>query len=467
MRVTRRSILSGIGMGTATLLAKPLLRDAFGQVNPKFRLLVLCMPNVSIKARWNPTGGRNVTAGSGDASQFTWGFCNEPLEMVRPYVTLVDGLDHKAVGGDPHGSGFIRYTTGGTIVAGEGARDPGAGRLPGDGNIAVMPSVDQLFIAKSPIIGEKGLPIPGGLQLAIDTRGRTDGIHFITMSYIPDGTTGKMKPLPPENTPYKTYARIMGLMAPGSSPTPGTSSPEQQANLLKELGKKRSVLDFVRNDLTKLQGRLGVDQKRKLESHLDGLREFENSLTQQPTTGGPRPMIDAPASIEMVSPNSNANYTKLWDQYHDLAALAFQMDLTRTATILYGHGNNAWNGIHSTAHGGSADRLANWTKDYMTMIARFIKRMSTMPDFGGSTLLDNTVVTLSSDVSERHNHTNVPYLVMGGKNLGIKGGRVLRYPGSASNDVFSALARPFKAELTGGLFGDPKWAKGPLPELVG
>ena len=86
--------------------------------------------------------------------------------------------------------------------------------------------------------------------------------------------------------------------------------------------------------------------------------------------------MNAPATIEMVAPNNNANYVKLWDQYHDLAALAFQLDLTRTATILYGHGNNAWNGIHSTAHGGSADKLANGTRQYMDMIAKFVKRMS-------------------------------------------------------------------------------------------
>ena len=32
----------------------------------------------------------------------------------------------------------------------------------------------------------------------------------------------------------------------------------------------------------------------------------------------------------------------------------------------------------------------------MDMIAKFVKRMSTMPDFGGTNLIDNTVITLSS-----------------------------------------------------------------------
>ena len=74
------------------------------------------------------------------------------------------------------------------------------------------------------------------------------------------------------------------------------------------------------------------------------------------------------------------------------------------------------------------------------------------------------VMTYSSDVSERHNFINVPYLLFGGKNLGVKGGRVLRYPGYASNDVMSSLLKPFGVNMP--VFGDPAHAKGPLPELV-
>jgi hypothetical protein len=457
MRVTRRGMLEGLGLGTATLFARPLLRTAFaGAGTPARRLLVLCMPNCSIVDRWAPTGGRNVVAGTGDATQFQWGFCNEPLELVRPYVTLVDGLDHKKVGGDPHGSGFIRFTTGGTIRAGESARDPGAGKLPGDGNMPVLPSIDQVLIQKSPIIGDKGLAIQSGLQLAVDTRGRTDGIHFITLSYSTDATP---KAMPPENTPYKTYARIVQLAAPGAS------SPEQQQNVLRELAKKRSVLDFLKSDLGRLQGRLGSQQRVKLEDHLTALREYEQSLVRQGNAPA-GPTVKLEPALEMIAPNSNPNYPRLWDQYHDLATLVFQLDLTRTITVLYGHANNAWNGLHSTAHGGSADKLAQGTRQYMDMFARYVKRLAAVPDLDGTPLIDNTVVTLSSDVSERHKHENVPYLVVGGKALGIKGGRLLRYPGLASNDVFSSLLAPFGVTTPDGKFGDPMHARGPLPELV-
>lgn len=463
MRVTRRSILRGLGLGTATLFAKPLLRDAFGAGTAPKRFLLLCMPNCSIKNKWAPTGGRNPMAGSGDATMFQWGYCNQPLDPVKQYITLIHGVDHQAIGGDPHGSGFIRYSTGGTIRLGEKVGDPGAGKLPGDGNLPVLPSIDQLLIAKSPIIGDKSLALSKGLQLAIDTRGRTDGIHFITLSYSVPAAGGKPDPMPPENTPYKTYARVVEVAAPGSSPM------EQQTNVVRELEKKRSVLDFVKNDLGRLQGRIGAAQKRKLESHLSGLREYEMSLMRQ-GTAGPRPAVMVPPTIEMVAPNTNANYGKLWDQYHDLVKLCFQLDLVRTATILYGHGNQAYSlgagGLHNLAHSNQAGPLAEGTKWFMGKIAGFTQSMAAVTDFDGSPLIDNTAITLSSDVSEYHNHVNVPYLLIGGKNLGVKGGRVMNYPGASSNDVISSLLKPLGVTDTD-KFGDPMRAQGPLPELVG
>jgi hypothetical protein len=183
-------------------------------------------------------------------------------------------------------------------------------------------------------------------------------------------------------------------------------------------------------------------------------------------TAGPGPSVKLPPTIEMVAPNSNANYRKICDQYHDLTKLCFQLDLVRTATLLYGHGNQAYNSLHSIAHGGSADTLATNTRWFMDMLAGYIQSLADTPDFDGTPLLDNMVLTLSSDVSERHNFVNVPYFVAGGKNLGIQGGRLLRYPGYASNDVMSSLLKPFKVDLPGSKFGDPAHARGPLPELV-
>ena len=461
MRVTRRSIVRGLGLGTATLFARPLVKDAFAQAGALQlkRLLVLCMPNCSVKSDWQPQGGggRNALAGSGTAEDFTFNYCNEPLESVRQYVTLIHGVDHKRMGGDPHGGGFLRYTTGGHIQQGESTRDPGAGRLPGDGNMPKLPSIDQLLIKNSPIIGDPNLPIKTGLQLAINTRGRTDGVHFITMSYTVPEAGGKPAALRPENTPYRTYSRLMSLTAPTSS------SPEAQELITAQLTREKSVLDFIRGDLERLQNRLGAKQRMKLETHLGGLREYEQSLTSR-ANAGPRPTVDAPKTIDMVE--ANGDFVKIHDQYHDMVALAFQLDLVRTATILYGHGNQAWNGIHGRAHGGGWRGNRSHTRTHMDLFAKYIGRVAKMQDFDGGLLIDNMVMTLSSDVGEQHNHNNVPYLVAGGKNLGIKGGRALTYMGRASNDVFSSLAPKLGWTPPEGKFGDPHHAQGPLPEFV-
>jgi hypothetical protein len=457
MRVSRRWMLGGIGLGTASLFARPLVREAFAQGTMPRRFVILCMPNCSIKARWAPTGGRNVPGNSGDATQFTWGFCNQPLEAVRQHTVLVDGVDHKAVGGDPHSSGFIRYSTGGSIKAGASARDPGAGSLANDGNHGVLPSADQLFLDKSPILGDKSLPI-ASLQLGSVSvpKGRKE-IWFKTLSYgMPVGAELPAY-MPPEVDPFKTYMRIASQAVPMGNPV------DRQAAIQAQLTKDKSVLDFVKADLGRLQMRLPTQQRVKLEDHLTGLREYEQSLMRA-GTAGTGPAIKLPDAPAMLDSTNMANYMALCNQYHDLVKLCFQMDITRTVTILYGQGNQSYRSLHSTAHGGSADTLANGTRDFMTMYAGWVKSMADVKEADGSSLIENVVMTVSSDVSERHNHANVPYVVFGGGKMGIKGGRLLRYPGGASNDVMAALAKPFGVNLPGGKFGDQ--GEGPLPELV-
>ena len=51
--------------------------------------------------------------GQGDATQFTLGSSSAGLQPARGALTLVDGLDLKNVGGDPHGSGKGRRLRGG------------------------------------------------------------------------------------------------------------------------------------------------------------------------------------------------------------------------------------------------------------------------------------------------------------------------------------------------------------------
>src|SRR4051812_6276749 len=188
MRVTRRSMLSGLGAGAAALLARPLVRECFAAGVPPRRLLVIYMPNCSIRANWLPDGGRIPGKNQGDATQFTLKTGSEPLGPARPQMTMVTGLDLKNIQGCNHGSAIVRLMT-------------GAGIRP------VQSTIDQVLVKKAAVL--QGTQV-ASLQLGTDTRADpgSNGIQLRVMSY--DGAA----PLPPEIEPYKTYGRLFSSLMP-------------------------------------------------------------------------------------------------------------------------------------------------------------------------------------------------------------------------------------------------------------
>jgi hypothetical protein len=459
MRLHRRSFLSGISAGTAALFARPLLRECHAAGDNPKRLVILYMPNCNIRANWLPSGGRSPETGTGDAKTFTLKSGNDTLTPVRDQTVILTGIDLKSIGGDPHGSGIIRYVTGGTIRAGEKARDPGAGTL-GNGNLPLLPSIDQLLIQKSPAL--KATPIPA-LHFACDTRaddGRTD-IHMRVMSY---DTNPMPVPVPPDIEPVKTYNRLFGNLMTGGGPPPDMAATDR---LLKE---QKSVLDFISGDLARLERGLPSSQKDKLARHLDGLREIERSLSR-PAAAGP---VTLPGAPEDVKPNVSANHKKIVDDYFAMTKLAFQLDISRVVTVMFGSANSqvsigdflpggAKGGLHPMAHSYKAAQLTAATSWYCSMVAGWVKDLAATPDAGGSPMIDNTIIVMSSDVAQYHEHNNVPLAMFGGKNMGLVGGRCLNYNSRTHSDMWVGVAKAFGVEMA--TFGDPQYNSGVLPEL--
>ena len=63
------------------------------------------------------------------------------------------------------------------------------------------------------------------------------------------------------------------------------------------------------------------------------------------------------------------------------------------------------------------------------MLNYFLKKLDSIQD-GDATLLDRTAVLYGSGMSDGnvHNNLKVPVMVVGGKSLGIRGNRHVRYP---------------------------------------
>ena len=79
-------------------------------------------------------------------------------------------------------------------------------------------------------------------------------------------------------------------------------------------------------------------------------------------------------------------------------------------------------------------------------------------------LTDNTLVVFWSEVSQFHQHNNIPLAIFGGESLGLQHNRVLRYDERYTNDLWTSLSPLFGVDMPS--FGSEDLNAGPLPELV-
>jgi Protein of unknown function (DUF1552) len=139
----------------------------------------------------------------------------------------------------------------------------------------------------------------------------------------------------------------------------------------------------------------------------------------------------------------------------DLIALAFDADITRTITFMLnredgmgisdtfplklGLSKTHHNLSHATDKEGQLD-FAKYDLFLSQQIAHLLGKLSTYQDRIGN-LLDNTIVLYGSGASTTHNSHNLPTLIAGGTNLGLKHGIYWRGDGETrmSNMYLSIL----------------------------
>src|SRR5437764_2883064 len=142
---------------------------------------------------------------------------------------------------------------------------------------------------------------------------------------------------------------------------------------------------------------------------------------------------------------------------YDLMALAFQGDITRSATLMLGRDltgtsfpesgfNGGWHG--SSHHGDKPENIANYAKInryHVQNLAYFCDKLQNIPD-GDGTVLDHVLIYKGSNMgnSHRHAHEKVPVILVGGVDGTFKGNRHMVSPDNtqrASNLLLSMLTR--------------------------
>jgi len=228
-------------------------------------------------------------------------------------------------------------------------------------------------------------------------------------------------PLPSEAHPRIVFERLFGE---GGSPSDRRAA----------LKRRASLLDWVRDDISRLQKTLGADDRARVAQYLESIREVERRIQKaEGDTGEQLPDLDRPVGV----PASYAEHARLM---FDLQALAMQADVTRvitfqlareTSTRTYPEVGVADPHHPLTHHGNDPEKIARMAKInafHVSLFAYYVEKLKNTPD-GDGTLLDHSVVLYGSGMGNPnvHDHANLPIIVAGGAVGQKKGGRHISY----------------------------------------
>jgi hypothetical protein len=209
---------------------------------------------------------------------------------------------------------------------------------------------------------------------------------------------------------------------------------------------QKSILDFVLEDAKTLQTRLGVKDQQKLDEYFTGVREIEKRVELAGRTVEPPKGFTAPTGI----PQDYADHIKLM---LDMLALAFQSDQTRVASFMFANEGsnrsykqiNVPEGHHDLSHHGKDPgkqaKLQLINRFHMDQFAYFVEKLRSLPEAGGS-VLDNSMLLYGSGISDgdRHNHDDLPIILVGKGGGKINAGRHLLYPENTPlNNLFLSM----------------------------
>jgi len=229
-------------------------------------------------------------------------------------------------------------------------------------------------------------------------------------------------PLQAEAHPRIVFERLFGE---------GGSAEDRRA----ALRRRASLLDWVREDISRLQKKLGPDDRARVDQYLDSVREVERRIqkAEAATADDQLPDLDRPVGV----PADYADHARLM---FDLQVLALQGDVTRIITFQLARetSNRTYNEIgvsdphHPLTHHGNdpakVARMAKINAFHVSLFAYLLEKLKATPEGDGS-LLDHSLYLYGSGMGDPniHNHVNLPILVAGGGAGRHKGGRHIKY----------------------------------------
>ena len=385
-------------------------------VAPK-RLAFVYVPNGKNMDDWTPDSVGN---------DFNFKPILEPLSEFKQQVSIVSGLTaNKAnANGDGNGdharamSAFLTgaqpHKTGGiNIRAGISADQVVASRL---GHLTRLPSLELSCEPPS---------VPGSCDVGYAC------VYTSALSW-----RSATQPLPREVSPRTTFDRLFV-----------SSKSEHQSAVNR---RRKSILDFVREDSRDLRHKLSGNDQHKLDEYFNSIREIEQRMERADSFPSVQRLTSADPEHFHTPPESFVQHIELM---MDLTVLALQADITRVASLVIANelSNRPYpfigisDGHHDLSHHGNDPekkaKIRQINVFHTQQLARMLGRMSSIAE-GDRTLLDNTLLIYGSGNSDgnSHSHTDLPVLLAGAAGDAVKQGQHLRFDeGTPLNNLWMTV----------------------------
>jgi hypothetical protein len=385
-RPSRRRVLRGLLKGSAVAVSLPLfdylLNDAgtayaAGGGLPK-RFGLFFWGNGNVPAYWTPID---------EGANYTLSEQLMPLAPVQDLVTVVTGMAVKIQNHIPHASGSAGILSAAPLT---------------DDESFSQPSIDQVIANE---VGSDTLY--ASLQTAAYPQ---TGLSYAGVNSI----------YPPEADPLTLYERLFGSTF---------REPGEEGIVDPTLALRQSVLDAVMGDIDKLNQRLGVNDRARLDQHLTGVRELELRLVKAqedpPNLASCARPTQPPSDFPDIDgrPQLSARSRAMCD----MLAMAFACDQSRVFAHYFSHPvndilfPNATAGHHDLTHneGGEQPEVRAITTQCVEEYAYLVQALANVEE-GGETLLDHCIVLGTSEVSLGRTHSveEMPILI-GGSGCGV------------------------------------------------
>ena len=405
----RREFLAALGLAGGSLFLPSLRRQLLGSASatttdaPPQRLIVFYTRHGVFGDSWamNPLGESaahqwSTPLASRTAEEFSP--ILSPLHPFRHSLSLVEGLSllsaEADITGQRHELGQVHSLTGNRVEL--------VGGVPLGSSISLDQAIAE-EIARADRFRSLELAV-GNPENSISYRGRLQVAPF-------------------ESNPATIFKRLFG----------GGASANEALG-----GAQGSLLDAVAGRYDALSARLGADDRQKLETHRELVRELELRVEG---------LSDLQCDHGINEPTGLESYNDSFEAIASMITAALSCDLTRVITlnvdeipldhIKPGHGGSLHFDFAHDAYVNpeAAEVMTEFGLRHAQQLARLLELLDAVPEAGGS-LLDNTLVAWVTELGDpAHGYDRYSAVLAGG--AGLRHGSYHHHPSILPYEAWS------------------------------